>query len=147
MFEIICKPDFEYGLEGRLLTCTLYCRTQFGDFPTSQWVDFPMTLLEWWADEISNVARSKYANFKLLFEDGPFWIEGVKEDNIVILEFKTTHKEIYDYPKIESSLSELVNAILSMGINLKHYMIDEKRWENVNEINKYCSKLKNIMME
>lgn len=145
MFEIICEPDFEYGSSGDLVNCTFYCRTEFGDFPDNQWTDFPIALLSGWTDKLTGIAGSQFATFVLFFEDGPFWIEGIKTAAQTELTFKTTHADFRAYPNVQCSFDELVLAVLRMGIHLKHHMTIEKRWQDVNKINECCSKLKTML--
>lgn len=87
MFKIVHEPDFLY--EGDLFTCTFYCLTDGGAFPDDQWTDFAATVLSWWANEIGCSVHPQKTAFKLLFEDGPFWIDCSKEGEFVTLRFKT----------------------------------------------------------
>ena len=94
MFEIICGNDFSFG--GGTFTCTFYCRTETDAFPDAAWTDFAATVLDGWADALLAVANRERAGFRLLFEDGPFRLEGRKDGARALLRPRLVREPLRD---------------------------------------------------
>ena len=43
-----------------------------GDFPESEWSDFPVVVLAWWVEGLCDLASGRATEFRGLFMDGPF---------------------------------------------------------------------------
>lgn len=52
------------------------------------------TCFSWWTEEIVRVSRLKKAAFTLRFEDGSFWIDCFKNDNLVHMDFRTENYSV-----------------------------------------------------
>ena len=88
------------------------------------------------------IEEKEEVKFELLFEDGPFWIEGIKSKQVVTLYFLTAKKLEEKRAPVQSSYDEIVGAVLNFGLNLKRYLIMEKRWHDVKIVKDWCTKLK-----
>lgn len=111
MFEIVSDSDFLYDSKGQLFTCNFYCLTENGAFPDEEWTDFGQTVLSWWSEEVLRISNAQIANFQLLFEDGPFWIDGTKQGDIVTLHFCTDKKCFTAPPDVQMHFHDLVRSI------------------------------------
>ncbi len=89
MFEIVAGSDFFYDRSGSSCTCTFYCQTSDGAFPDCEWTDFAHTVLTWWSEAVAQAACAVESSFKLLFEDGPYWIDVSKQGDLAALRFRT----------------------------------------------------------
>lgn len=112
MFEIVSEADFFYsGTADELFTCTFYCRTEDGIFPDDEWTDFAQTVLCWWGETMLGITNVDEVTFRLLFEDGPYWITGKKQNDIVTLHFCTDKKSVRTIANTELKFQELASAI------------------------------------
>ena len=111
IFEIIVGSDFFYGTMSECFTCTFYCQTERGAFPDGEWIDFALTVLSWWSNAVGEAIYVKETKFKLLFEDGPFWIDAVKRDDAVTLHFNTDRRGIPLIPDAQMSFRDLAEAV------------------------------------
>ena len=111
IFEIIVGADFFYGRVSECFTCTFYCQTESGAFPDVEWTDFALTVLSWWGDAVGEAVHAKETRFKLLFEDGPFWIDAVKRDDDVTLHFHTDRRGISVIPDAQMPFRDLAEAV------------------------------------
>lgn len=92
-------------------TCTFYCQTERGAFPDGEWIDFALTVLSWWSNAVGEDIYEKETKFKLLFEDGPFWIDAVKRDDAVTLHFNTNRRGIPVIPDAQIPFRDLAEAV------------------------------------
>lgn len=126
MFEIIVGSDFFFGSSKDTFTCTFYCRTQDGAFPDCEWTDFAQTVLSWWSDAVAGAAHAREMKFKLLFEDGPFWIDVLKQNDEAILHFNTDRRGTQTIPDVRIPFRTLAEAVekalrtLSSALYLHH---------------------------
>lgn len=111
LFEIISDSDFLYDSEGQLFTCNFYCLTENGAFPDEKWTDFGQTVLSWWSEAVLRISNAQIANFQLLFEDGPFWINCEKQGDMVTLQFCTDKKGFAAPPDVQMHFHDLVCSI------------------------------------
>ena len=111
IFEIIVGSDFFYGTMSECFTCTFYCQTERGAFPDGEWIDFALTVLSWWSNAVGEAIYVKETKFKLLFEDGPFWIDAVKRDDAVTLHFNTDRRGIPVIPDAQIPFRDLAEAV------------------------------------
>ena len=110
MFEIVVGSDFLYG-SGQLFICTFYCQTDDGAFPDREWTDFAQTVLTWWSDAIVGAVHAKAMKLKLLFEDGPFWIDAEKQGDDVVLHFNTDRRNIQTIPDVHMPFRDLAAEV------------------------------------
>lgn len=124
MFEVVVGSDFFFESAADSFTCTLYCRTQDGAFPDREWTDFAQTVLSWWSSAVVEAAHARQTGFRLLFEDGPFWIEAAKQEDEVTLRFRTDRRGVQTIPDVRIPFRELTEAVeramrrLSSGLYL-----------------------------
>ena len=90
MFEIVVGSDFQFSTISGNYTCTFYCRNDEISFPDDEWTDFALHVLDGWLNELQMISTQKEANFRLWFEDGPFWIECTKCEQLLILKLMTS---------------------------------------------------------
>lgn len=100
MFEIVVGSDFQFDKIGDIYTCTFYCHNDEISFPDDEWTDFALHVLDGWLNELPMISTQKEANFRLWFEDGPFWIECTKCEQQLMLKFMTP-KPVSCIPVIE----------------------------------------------
>lgn len=126
MFEIIVGSDFFFGSSKDTFTCTFYCQTQDGAFPDREWTDFAQTVLSWWSDAVAGAAHARDMKFQLLFEDGPFWIDVLKQNDEVTLHFNTDRRGAQTIPDVRLPFRTLAEAVekalrtLSSALYLHH---------------------------
>ena len=118
-FQIALADDFCYNSDETLFTCTFYCLLGGAAFPDDQWTDFAATVLDWWAEELLRVSDRKQATFELLFEDGPFRLEGRRDGARVLLRGMTGRRK-HDGapPEAEIPFEELAKAVESAARRL-----------------------------
>ena len=119
MFKIICGDDFFF--DGGIFTCTFYCRTEMGAFPDGEWTDFAANVLDGWADALLPVAGRERAGFRLLFEDGPFRIDGVKAGERAALSFCRWGGDLSSARTVftaEMPFAELLEAVRKAALRL-----------------------------
>ena len=54
------------------ITGQVFLRGPTGDFPESGWSDFPVVILGWWIEGLSDLLAGKERSFQGMFMDGPF---------------------------------------------------------------------------
>jgi hypothetical protein len=54
------------------ITGQLFLRAPTGDFPETQWSDFPVVVLAWWVAGLTELVAGHQRSFQGLFMDGPF---------------------------------------------------------------------------
>ena len=116
-FRIDLANDFFYNSDETLFTCTFYCLLGGSAFPDDQWTDFAATVLDWWAEELLRVSDRKQATFELLFEDGPFRLEGRKDGARALLRGMSDRHEDAP-PEAEIPFEELAKAVESAASRL-----------------------------
>ena len=116
-FRIVLADDFFYDRDEALFTCTFYCLLDEAAFPDDQWTDFAATVLDWWAEELLRVSGRKQATFELLFEDGPFRLEGRRDGARVLLRGMTDRPGDVG-PEVEVPFAELAKAVESAARRL-----------------------------
>ena len=116
-FQIALADDFCYNSDETLFACTFYCLLGGSAFPDDQWTDFAATVLDWWAEELLRVSGRKQATFELLFEDGPFRLEGRRDGARVMLRGMTDRPGDVG-PEVEVLFAELAKAVESAARRL-----------------------------
>lgn len=111
MFEIVVGSDFFYDRSGSSYTCTLYCQTSDGAFPDCEWTDFAHTVLTWWSEAVAQAACAAESSFRLLFEDGPYWIDVSKRGDLAVLRFRTGRRAAPTLPDVRLGYRELAEAV------------------------------------
>lgn len=54
------------------ITGHLFLRAPTGDFPETNWSDFPVVVLAWWVEGVAGLVAGNHRSFQGLFMDGPF---------------------------------------------------------------------------
>ncbi len=54
------------------ITGRVFLRGPTSDFPEQGWSDFPVVILAWWIEGLTNVVTGKSRSFQGLFMDGPY---------------------------------------------------------------------------
>ena len=116
-FQIALADDFCYDRDETLFTCTFYCLLGGAALPDDQWTDFAATVLDWWAEELLRASDRKQATFELLFEDGPFRLEGRRDGARVLLRGMTDRPGDVG-PEAEVPFAELAKAVESAARRL-----------------------------
>ena len=111
MFEIVVGSDFFYGSTDSTYTCTFYCQTSDGAFPDCEWTDYAHTVLLWWSEAVAQAACTAGNSFKLLFEDGPYWIDVSKRGDFATLRFRTGKRVAPVLPDVCLHYRELAEAL------------------------------------
>lgn len=134
LFEIMTGSDFFFGSTGQCFTCTFYCQTDDGAFPDSEWTDFAQTVLSWWSDAIAGAVHAKDMKFKLLFEDGPFWIDVTKQNDDVMLHFNTDRRNTQTIPDVHMTFYDLAKAVEKAMRSLSSSLYLERDFEASQEV-------------
>lgn len=79
--------------------------------PRFQWTDFAETVLSWWSDAVSSAVHPAAMKFKLLFEDGPFWIDVTKQNDHVLLHFNTDRRNTQTIPDARMPFRDLASEV------------------------------------
>ncbi len=126
MLEIVCGEDFLFGAKDSF-TCTLFWRTEEGDFPAEGWTDFAGVALKWWTDAYFCLVYSTVAEF--LFMDGPYRIRAVREGKNVRLSFLRDDSQAL--PDQMIGMEEVRSALLRAARRLKSGLTAEGKKEKV----------------
>jgi hypothetical protein len=54
------------------VTGQVFLRGPTGDFPERDWSDFPVVILAWWIEGLSDLLAGREQSFQGMFMDGPF---------------------------------------------------------------------------
>ena len=97
------------------ITGTIYFDFGKCQFPSEDWDDFVSVVLDWWMREINSaINNSNHFNksFKLLFMDGPYYIQCVfiSENLIKMTCFENRTKDIIRFEEI-CSIYDLQNEV------------------------------------
>lgn len=111
MFNIVVGSDLYFGSIQPAFTCTFFCQTECGAFPDSEWTDFAETVLSWWSDAVSGAVHPAEMKCKLLFEDGPFWIDVTKQNGNALLHFNTDRRNTQTIPDAQMPFRELASEV------------------------------------
>ena len=124
MLEIVCGEDFLFSANDSF-TCTLFWRTEEGDFPADGWTDFAGVVLKWWTDAYFCLVYSTAAEF--LFMDGPCRIRAVREGKNVRLSFLRDDRQAL--PDQIIGMEEVRSALLKAARRLKSGLAAEGKKE------------------
>lgn len=124
MLEIVCGEDFLFDADDSF-TCTLFWRTEEGDFPADGWTDFAGVALKWWTDAYFCLVYSTAAEF--LFMDGPYRIRAVREGKNVRLSFLRDGRQAL--PDQVIGMEEVRSALLKAARRLKSGLTAEGKKE------------------
>ena len=144
MFHITCDDDFFFSDEG-LFTNTFYCATEHGAFPDVEWFDFSKHVLTWWTNEVVKASWCEAGNFRLLFEDGPFWIDVKKQGENVLLQFCSSNSAEDTLPDYQMRFCELVRSIRGAVRMLSYALFCHNRMTESQEVNLLCERLTNTL--
>ena len=72
MVEIVVDATSLSRSERGSITGRIFLRSPGGEFPDSQWSDFPVVILSSWVEGLVRVASGEDRVFTGLFMDGPF---------------------------------------------------------------------------
>lgn len=84
MLKIVIKNDYYYANETT--DCTFYIKYNGMCFPSDEWTDFPIDVLEMWISNIL-IYKKKNKRFTLFFLDGPYFIECFVRYNQIKMKF------------------------------------------------------------
>lgn len=111
ILKIIVGSDFFYGTMSECFTCTFYCQTERGAFADGGWTDFALTVLSWWSNAVGEAIYVKETKFKLLLEDGSFWVDAEKRDDALTLHFNTDRRGIPVIPDAQIPFRDLAETV------------------------------------
>ena len=140
MFKIIQKNDMNYNKFGSFI-CTFYCKTEYGCFPFADWTDFGMNILTWWIEAYLNCTKEHYY-FQLPFEDGPFWIDCYKVNDLVTMSFSSDRDAYVVMPSIEIDFHELGKELLNAGEKMQFNLFEGGHLADVQSISTVLNRLK-----
>ena len=144
MFKIVFVDDFYYADD----TVDTIFYLSFNDvfFPSNQWTDFAIIVLNWWISAIIENYKKKNAKFKLFFMDGPYYVECLKHGSVVHLSFieeKKLKQTICEGDvEIEVLVAELISVSSEIIQAIKKHDFGELR--DFNNLEKALAKLKSL---
>lgn len=80
-------------------------------FPDGGWTDFALTVLSQWSNAVGEAIYVKGTKLKLLLEDGSFWVDAEKRDDVVTLHFNTDRRGISVIPDAQIPFRDLAEAV------------------------------------
>jgi len=72
MVEVVANPSSLNRTGSGLITGQVFLQTTAGAFPEDRWSDFPVVILAWWIEGLTDVVSGRERSFQGLFMDGPF---------------------------------------------------------------------------
>ena len=72
MIDVVTEIASLSRSEKGSITGRVFLRGPTGDFPESEWFDFPVVILGWWIEGLSDLLAGKEQSFQGMFMDGPF---------------------------------------------------------------------------
>lgn len=72
MIEIVVEPASLRRSEMGSVTGPVFLRGPTEDFPETGWSDFPVVILGWWIEGLTEVVAGRELSFQGMFMDGPF---------------------------------------------------------------------------
>jgi hypothetical protein len=72
MIEIVTDTASLHRSDMGSITGAIFLRGPTEDFPEDRWSDFPVVILCWWIDGLTDVVAGKERSFEGLFMDGPY---------------------------------------------------------------------------
>ena len=72
MLKVVVETASLRRAQSGRITGRVCLRGPAGDFPESEWSDFPVVVLTWWVEGLHDLASGRVAEFRGLFMDGPF---------------------------------------------------------------------------
>jgi hypothetical protein len=136
VFKILFKDDFYFSCGTT--TNTFYLDINGHPFPDKQWTDFSVIVLNWWISAVIKCYQSYAADFKLLFMDGPYYIECAKRGLNIHMDCIEDRKNIVSIVKCDVSIdsiiyelieasSEIIKAVENQDFKEMHDLKDLKR--------------------
>ncbi len=123
-------------LHNKVLFTTFYVNYNDLNFPSLNWTDFPVKVLNMWADNIIKAFPQEKIEFELFFMDGPYVIN-CKKSNIN-MEFSFCRFDDLDQPKeyvykiiFREFVNELCTAITKTSHLLEEYWIKNKETKSL----------------
>ena len=126
--------DLYFGSIQPAFPCTFYCQTECGAFPDFEWTDFAETVLSWWSDAVSSAVHPAEMKFKLLFEDGPFWIDVTKQNDNALLHSNTDRRNTQTIPDAQMPFRDLASEVEKALRKLSSSLYMAQRFEASNAI-------------
>lgn len=72
MIEIVAEPLSLRRSGMGSITGQIFLRGPMAGFPDEGWSDFPVVILGWWIEGLTDVVVGKESSFQGLFMDGPY---------------------------------------------------------------------------
>jgi hypothetical protein len=92
---------------------TIFFRKGSIEFPTNDWDDFVVVLLEWWLRALMPIVRGEEASAEFLFMEGPYQVnvEAISPTMIVLQFFDRSNPEFLESDQGEQTLSDLTHQL------------------------------------
>jgi hypothetical protein len=102
------RLDANQALRG-----TIFFRKGSIEFPTNDWDDFVVVLLEWWLRALMPIVRGEEASAELLFMEGPYQVnvEAISPTMIVLQFLDRSSSEFMESDQAQQTLSDLIHQI------------------------------------
>lgn len=102
MIEIVVDSASLHQSGSGGILGSIYIRSQKGAFPEEAWSDFPVVLLAWWINGLSDFVAGRAYSFEGRFMDGPFtfvvesdfirWKEGGDEISTEVIDIQSMYQ-------------------------------------------------------
>lgn len=105
-------------------------------FPSDNWTDFTFPVLEWWKNNLVQIKHSDNCTFRLMFHDGPFWMDGFKDKNMGLkIEFVNDRRhrrtEFVTYCSYKELVEELYRAFKTFAKILYNNNLAQGAFEGI----------------
>jgi hypothetical protein len=83
------------------------------DFPTNDWSDFVVVVLEWWLRALMPIIRGEEATAELFFMEGPYQVNvGALSSTMIVMHFfDRSRPEFFASGQTQQSLSDFIHNI------------------------------------
>jgi len=97
-------------------TATFYILLDGIPFPDESWSDFPLTVLQWWADTLRGQwGTKKKSTFRLSFMDGPVYLECLQNGAELSIRGIINRHHPVCIATCNCGLSDLIDTVIYVG--------------------------------
>ena len=130
-FEIITNPESFVARFPHPTTGLIWVKVQEFNFPAIEWDDFPIVIVTWWLQAVTELFLETSNESKFLFMDGPFYmkVKRVNHDNIYVRFIKRREAGEQMLLSVEVAFDDFIHEILSAAQRIKD-KCDIAKWQS-----------------